>query len=349
MAPIAWTLLLSPGTARTLGFLAVLVGALYTYWDNRRHPRPLVPWAQAAAVLSVGGLLVHLLLIPERLPLQLIDDQIQVVVPIRWWGLMTVLGMVSCFWLQRHFGKRTGLLSEDVWSLWVYGGLTALVGSRLMHVGVNWRSYAADPVSALYFWDGGVAYLGGVIAALLFALVYLRGRPNLLATLDALTLGIALTHGLGRIGCFLAGCCYGRPTDLPWGVSFPVGSIAQYTWSELQHRIPAHEPTPPLHPTQLYEAILGFFIGGLLLVAYRKGARPGSILAGYLLAYPLVRFILEMVRDDPEREFLFRFPAEAPVLLSTSQTTSLILVPVAVWLLLRFKRQTPRDDRSSKA
>lgn len=338
MAPTFYTLVLTASTARLWAFVAVAALTLYIVYDGyTSHGRAKLALTlmQASAFGVVGAWAVFTFVTPGNLPPG------EFGMPLRSYGLMVVTGMVTCFFIQRYFGKRVGLTGDQILTVWVYGGVTSLIGARGLHVLVNWHDYAANPVSALAFWDGGLVFIGAAVSSLLFAVVYLGrvGRP-VLPSLDAFTLGIALTHGFGRLGCFFTGCCYGRPTDLPWGVSFPVGSIAQFTLAQMGV-IASDAPTAHLHPTQLYEAGATFVIGFTLLAWYLKGRpRPGMILTGYLLAYPVVRFFLELVRDDPEREFLIRIPEEAPRLLSTSQTGALIIVPIALYVMWRLNRSS---------
>lgn len=332
MHPIITTVHLGPQLAQVLAILVSVGLSAYVVWDGLKlHGRTQLPalLAQAALVLAVGLGLSLYFLTPGRLPPELAID-------IRSWGVMVVVGMYSCFFIQRHYGQKVGLTGDQILSIWVYGGLLAVVGARGLHVLVNWSDYAEAPLTALKFWDGGMAFIGAAVIAAGFSFFYLRRLGQGLVALDALALGVAMTHGLGRIGCFLAGCCYGQATDLPVGVSFPVGSIAQFTQAQLG-LIQSTEPTAHLHPTQLYEAAFCFLIGFFLWSRYRRGAVPGTIIAGYFALYPFARFFVELVRDDPEREFLFRFPAEAPVILSTTQTSALVLVPLALLVIWRLR------------
>ena len=334
MYPIFHILELTPDSARLWGFAVAFVLSAYIVFDGYKthgRERLALTLMQAGAFFAVAFGVAYVFITPDRLPEAF-------GIPLRMYGLMVVIGMVSCFFIQRHFGRRLGLTGDQILTIWVYGGISAIVGARGLHVFVNWSEYAAQPMAAFQFWDGGLAFIGAALASLLFSLIFLRriGAP-LLPSLDALTLGVALTHGFGRLGCFFAGCCYGRASDLPWAVSFPVGSIAQYTMVQLG-TLAEGLPTPHLHPTQLYEAAVTFAIGGALLLWYRRGAKPGMIVTGYLAAYPCMRFLLELVRDDPEREFLVRIPEEAPRLLSTTQTVALLVVPAALMLMWRFRR-----------
>lgn len=334
MFPIFYILEFTADSARWLGLAAAVLLSAYIVWDGyRTHGRARLGLTllQAGAFFAVAFGGAYLLLTPENLPPEF-------GLPLRTWGLMVVIGMSTCFLVQRWLGREVGLTGDQILTIWVYGGIAALIGARGLHVLVNWSSYAEAPATALNFTDGGMAFIGGALGSLLFSVLYLRrtGAPMLLS-LDALVLGIALTHGFGRLGCFFAGCCYGQATDLPWGVSFPVGSIAQYTMAQAGH-IAETAATPHVHPTQLYEAGLTFVVGFALLAWHRRRPTPGMIVAGYFLAYPVVRFLLETIRDDPEREFLFRFPAEAPRILSTTQTVSLVLVPVAIAAMIYLRR-----------
>lgn len=344
MHPILTTVRLSPGAAQGLAMLVTVLLAAYVVWDGLRTQgkaklTSLIAQAVVVAVVGVGLSLVFLT--ESRLPPEVAID-------IRSWGVMVVIGMYSCFFIQKRYGERVGLSGDQILSIWVYGGLLSVVGARGLHVLVNWHDYAEAPLTALRFWDGGMAFIGAAVITAAFAFFYLRQHGHGLLALDALALGVAMTHGIGRIGCFLAGCCYGQPTDLPIGVSFPVGSIAQFTQAQLG-LIEAAEPTAHLHPTQLYEAAFCFAIGLFLWSRFKRGAIPGTITAGYFALYPFARFFVELVRDDPEREFLFRFPSEAPVLLSTTQTSALVLVPFALFALWRLRNAAPRPSGPPQA
>lgn len=346
MFPIFHTLVFTASSAQLWAFAAVAVMALYVVWDGYQthgRKRLLATLLSASALGVVGAWAVYAFVTPEHLPPG------EFGLPLRSYGLMAVIGMVTCFFIERHFGRAVGLSGDQILTVWVYGGLASVVGARGLHVLVNWGDYAEAPITALRFWDGGLAFIGAALVSLLFAVAYLRYlKVPVLASLDALTLGLALTHGFGRLGCFMAGCCYGRPTDLPWGVSFPVGSIAQYTLAQMGVIAP-DAVTPHLHPTQLYESFATFIIGGLLLLWYvKRRPRSGMILTTYLLSYPVVRFFLELVRDDPEREFLFRFPEEAPRLLSTTQAVGLLMIPFAVAALLWLRRH-PESQAATRS
>jgi phosphatidylglycerol:prolipoprotein diacylglycerol transferase len=179
-----------------------------------------------------------------------------------------------------------------------------------------------------------------------------RYRLNFLRLGDLLAPLLALGHFFGRLGCFAAGCCYGKVTTHPWGVSFPPAAFA---YREMVHLglLSAQAPyTPPLHPTQLYEALAELLIFFIVLWVNHRRRFFGQGLATYLILYPITRLVIEMFRADPGRRFplalktpalnqLFGLPVEGPSFLSTSQLLSLVALGIGAGLLgwLRRRRQ----------
>ncbi len=220
--------------------------------------------------------------------------------------------------------RTRGLNPQRVMDLGIWIILSALVGAKLLLLAVDVRRYAANPRE---LWDlaqaGGVFY-GGLIAGVSAGLWYgyRHGLP-LWTTADVFAPGIALGHVVGRLGCLMAGCCFGRPTSVPWAITFTNPSAARVG-------------TPlgvPLHPTQLYEAGAEALILGVLLVLERRG-RPfaGRTFWSYMLLYGVSRFVIEFYRGD-SRGLVFD-------VLSTSQFVSVILVPLAVVMLVLLARRT---------
>ena len=195
------------------------------------------------------------------------------------------------------------------------------------------HSFISNPRELLSLvWSGGVFY-GGLILAVVVALVYIRrvGLP-LWTTCDVFAPGIALGHVVGRFGCFFAGCCYGKPTTVPWAITFTDPFAA------------ANVGTPlgvPLHPTQLYEAGAEAIILALLLTTERSG-KPfaGRTFWFYMLLYAISRYIIEIYRGD-ERGTVGTF--------STSQFMSLLLVPLAVASTVQDQPDRSRAARRNAA
>jgi phosphatidylglycerol---prolipoprotein diacylglyceryl transferase len=230
--------------------------------------------------------------------------------------------------------KAQGLDANRVLDLGIYIIISALVGAKLLLLITDFRTFRADPRELLTLARSGGVFYGGLILAVSVALWYIRrvGLP-LWTTCDVFAPGIALGHVVGRFGCFFAGCCYGKPTSMPWGITF-TDPFAQ-----------TNVGTPlgvPLHPTQLYEAGAELLILGILLFTERKG-RPfaGRTFWLYMLLYAISRFIIEFFRGD-ERGTVFMF--------STSQFISLLLAPLAVAMLVYLSRaKEPDPKRARKA
>jgi phosphatidylglycerol:prolipoprotein diacylglycerol transferase len=166
-------------------------------------------------------------------------------------------------------------------------------------------------------------FYGGLIVAVAVALYYLwRHRMPVWSVTDVFAPGIALGHVIGRLGCFFAGCCFGRPTNVPWAVTFHSQYAAQNVGTPLN---------VPLHPTQIYEAGAELLILGLLLATERRGRTfPGRTFWTYLLLYGISRFVIEIYRGDPRGSI---------GMFSTSQAISLLIVPFSIVMLLYLARR----------
>src|SRR3954466_15121739 len=218
--------------------------------------------------------------------------------------------------------QARGLDAAKVLDLGIYIIISALIGAKLLLLVTDFRTFRADPAELLTLARSGGVFYGGLILAGAGALGYIRraGLP-LWTTCDVFAPGIALGHVVGRFGCFFAGCCYGRPTTLPWGITFTDPYAASNVGTPLNI---------PLHPTQLYEAGAEALILMLLLATESRGRRyPGRTFWLYMLLYAISRYIIEMFRDDPRGTVM---------MFSTSQFISVILAPLAVVMLVYLRR-----------
>src|SRR3954464_11954807 len=188
--------------------------------------------------------------------------------------------------------KSRGLDQTRVLDLGIYIIISALVGAKLLLLITDFRSFVNAPSELLSLARSGGVFYGGLILAVVVALWYIRriGLP-LWTTCDVFAPGIALGHVVGRMGCFFAGCCYGKPTTVPWAITFTDPYAAANVGTPLNI---------PLHPTQLYEAGAEALILVLLLATESRGKRyPGRTFWLYMLLYAISRYIIEMFRDDP--------------------------------------------------
>ena len=209
------------------------------------------------------------------------------------------------------------LQANAVLDIAIYGLLAGFLGAKLLYVIVEWKTFIKDPMSVLGA-EGFVVY-GGIIMGVLAAILYCRIKGYIfLEYFDLLCASIAIAQGFGRIGCFLAGCCYGRETDSALGVVFPAGSLAPAGVKVL--------------PTQLFSSAGDFGIMFALLWHYKRRKHVGDTGYVYMLLYGVGRFMLEFLRNDN------RGGVGA---LSTSQFISIFIVTAAV-LLLRYNQKHGR-------
>jgi phosphatidylglycerol:prolipoprotein diacylglycerol transferase len=220
------------------------------------------------------------------------------------YGVLVALAFLAGLWMAGHLGKKAGLNVEAVTNLGIYCAIAAIAGAKLMMFVVDLPYYLQHPgefFSMSTLQAGGVFY-GGLIGALAVGWWYMsKSKLPVWKTADVFAPGIALGHGIGRLGCFAAGCCWGVACDRPWSVTFT---------NPAAHELVGVPLNQPLHPTQLYEAFAEFVIFAIL---YRRIQRPhakGAIIGLYLLLYSTVRFVVEFFRNH-EQGNLWGTPLDA--------------------------------------
>jgi len=231
------------------------------------------------------------------------------------YGLMIGLGIVAALTLSWRRARDRSLSEDSVTALTLLAVILGFVGAKLFFLLTHWADFVSDPWGTLGS-EGFVVY-GGILFGFFAALFYCRRRgESFLLWADVLLPGVAAAQALGRVGCFLAGCCYGKPTASHFGVVFPQGNFA-----------PAGIP---LWPTQLFSAAGDLLIALFLLYIDRRPHRTGHLAAWYLLLYGVGRFLIEFLRND------YRGSVGA---LSASQFISLFAVAagLAIAFLLRKK------------
>lgn len=221
------------------------------------------------------------------------------------YGLLLAIAFISALYLAGRAAKRQGGDPQVIYDLGFYIVIAAIIGSRLFHVLLEWPYFVAHPWEILYLWKGGLAFQGGLIFGFLTAIFYIwrRGLP-FWSTLDILAVGMPFGQFVGRLGCLMAGCCYGKPTDLPWGITFKHPETLAYPRGV------------PLHPTQLYESLLSLGVFFFLQWLLPRQRFPGQILATYFILAGAVRFLVEFWRGDDRGPILFwQFPTTQVVAL----------------------------------
>lgn len=265
------------------------------------------------------------------------------------YGIMIVLGIIAGLAVVRYLVTRDGRDFTPYYDLAFFVLLAAFVGARVLFILVNLDAFFESP-GRLIFAREGFVFLGGFAAAIGATLVGLKVKNlPIWDSGDYAAPGLAIGHGIGRIGCFLAGCCYGKPVSGPLsflGVQFPHvhtdgETFASFAWHDHVYNgliPPTAEASLPVYPTQLFESVGNLLIFAALMVAWRMRKFSGQIFTLYLMLYGLMRFTIEYFRGDVGRGVYLGG------LLSTSQILSIIAISVGIglWYYLRAKTHLPQ-------
>jgi phosphatidylglycerol---prolipoprotein diacylglyceryl transferase len=240
------------------------------------------------------------------------------------YGVLLAIGFILALWLTARLAARDGLPKNRVYDLGLYILAASLIGSKVLMVITEWNDYGGDWRRILSFdflRSGGVFY-GGFIAAVAASVILMR-RWHLpwRKTADAFAPGIALGHAIGRLGCFSAGCCWGKPTTSWIGVRF----------TEKASELTGVPIDVALVPTQLIEAAANLLIFIFLLWLTKRRKFEGQVIYTYLMVYSVARFVIEFWRDDP-RGSVFG--------LSTSQFISIVMFAFGLIMTLYYGRRS---------
>ena len=248
--------------------------------------------------------------------------------PVTTYGIFLAVGMLLALFVASRLAARDGLPRDRMYDLGLWALIGGLLGSKLLMFFVedNVQVFSLD-----FLRSGGVYYggfLGGFLAVVLLARFH---KLSFWKVADALAPGLALGQAFGRQGCFAAGCCWGKHTDLPWGVHFGERGH-EYTG------VPMYGPDGSdlyLHPTQLYESFFMLAVFGFLFYLHRHKKFDGQILIAYGIIYSIFRFLIEFVRDDPRGDL---FGLTTVTGLSTSQIISLaVAIGAVVFMIMRLR------------
>lgn len=262
--------------------------------------------------------------------------------PIRGYGVMVLAGAAAGVAMGTYRGLRAGLDRELLWSMafWLFIG--GMVGGRAFYVIEYWNerfrtdSFRETLARVLNFPEGGLVVYGALFGGITAVLWFVRKHKlPALATFDLMAPGMAIGLALGRVGCFLNGCCYGGSSSLPWSVTFPPGSPP---YADQMARGTISQTSPPLeslpvHPAQLYSAITAALLGWLLWCYYPFRRRDGQVVALMLMLYPISRFLEEIIRTDEMAVF--------GTGLSISQNISLAVFVAGIGLWIYLSKQPP--------
>ncbi len=239
------------------------------------------------------------------------------------YGVFVAMAFLSAIGLALKEARRVGEDTNKILDLCFYVLIAAIVGSRVLYVFINWQVFRQDPVEIIRIWHGGLVFYGGFIAACLTAVWYTR-KEGLFSwkTADILAPSVAFGQFVGRIGCFFAGCCYGKPCELPWAITF-------------MHPDSLAPKGMPLHPTQIYSSVNGLVIFVVLVSLKRVKAFEGQLFWMYVLLYGVSRSIIEIFRGD-ERGML------VGGLFSTSQFIGVLMIAVSLVMMIILRARDVR-------
>jgi phosphatidylglycerol:prolipoprotein diacylglycerol transferase len=254
-------------------------------------------------------------------------------VTIHSYGLLLALAFIAGIWQASSSAKKQGLNPDSIWNMGLIIIFSALVGAKILLFLSDFSYYSQNPreIFSLSTLRSTGVYYGGLLLALAASAWYLR-RSSLPAwkVADLCAPGIALGQAIGRIGCLLAGCCYGKPTSLPWGITF----TSRYAYDNVG--VPLNVP---LHPTQLYESAGTFVLFLYLLWRMSRKHIDGQIILEYLTLYAALRFLIEFFRDDDRGFVLYG-------LLSTSQFIGILTIVGAVAALFYLRRKPAETEEN---
>ena len=242
------------------------------------------------------------------------------------YGLMMVIAILAAIYTVHLLGRREGLKADQIFDFSVWLVIVGLLGAKVLMIVSNWGYYKANPgqiFSKETFMAGGVFY-GGFLASVLFAIWYVHVyKLPLWKVFDAYSPAISLGLGIGRIGCFAAGCDYGKPTSSFLGVTFT---------NPYSHDVTGVPLGVPLYPTQPLEFLVCVLIFASLLLLYKHKRYDGQVFVVYVVMYAVARFLMEFLRGDSDRGFVFNG------LLSTSQFIAILAVAAAAVIFLKRRK-----------
>jgi phosphatidylglycerol:prolipoprotein diacylglycerol transferase len=246
-------------------------------------------------------------------------------VPIFSYGFMLMVAFLVAAVLATREARRQRLEPEAILDLAPWILVASVLGARLAFVAQNADYFAAHPVEIFKVWTGGLTFHGGLAGGILAGVIFTwRRRLPFWRMADVIAPSLAIGYAIGRIGCFLNGCCYGSPTDLPWACRFP-DSLA------------SGGLTPPSHPVQLYAAAINVGIFLILQRSARRTSTPGQVMLSYVVLYSLYRFGIEFLRRGATASVIAG-------LITPAQLLSLVLIAcalVGLVLLRRWRAEAP--------
>lgn len=238
------------------------------------------------------------------------------------YGFMIAIGVISAILLASYRMKKRNMNNDVIYSIAIIALIFGFIGSKLLYILVEFKQFLYDPWGAIS--GNGFVIYGGIIGGVASAMVYCKIKKlDFMEYFDLCVPSVSLAQGFGRIGCFMAGCCYGRPTDSFLGITFHNSSFAPNG--------------VPLLPTQLFSAAGDFLITAVVLLYSKRSPEKGKVSGLYLILYSIGRFIIEFFRND-YRGTIWIF--------STSQFISIFILIAGIALFFNVGGLIKRKDRA---
>jgi phosphatidylglycerol---prolipoprotein diacylglyceryl transferase len=329
--------------------LLLAAGALFLRDLIRRRRDPSIPFGSTPLYLLAGAEVLIGLKTSSWIPGTDTFSQPWTPVPIYAYGVMLGTSLFVGWFLAMRLGKQDGIEQKSSEAIYMWTALWSIVGSRVLW----YLTTPGVPISEIPLINrGGLVAYGGMIGGFLASWYHCRKRGiPLLRWADVAAPSVVLGTAITRIGCFLFGCDYGARSNLPWAVRFPGPNPLAPTGSPAwQHHVNdfglsrAAEWSYPVHPTQIYETLVGLSLFVLLMVIRRYRRFSGQVFLGWVLGYGILRPLIEIVRDDEDRG-LFTVPL-THIQLSTSQIIGISSVVLGLFLLVALLRRYRRDPES---
>jgi len=246
------------------------------------------------------------------------------------YGLLMALGFIAAYFLLLRLARVTKQDGEFYSNMFFWMMVLGILGAKALYLLVGIRDLGEELKDVVGCLRGGLVWYGGLIADIIFVYFYSKShQKSYLQVADTATAPTALGLAIGRIGCLMAGCCYGKPSELPWAITYPPGETLPHPMAGI-----------PVHPSPIYEAAGVLVIAVICWQLLLRSRRRGMALAMLVMLYALLRFGLEFLRGDLERGVLFGS-------LSTSQFVSILMFALAIGLLAYILKKPPEAEKQA--
>ena len=237
------------------------------------------------------------------------------------YGLFVALGFITAIWFSQKNARPHGISHQTISDIFFVILVSAIIGARLLYVLINFDSFKSNLVDIFKIWNGGLVFFGGFLAAVAAMAVCLKMKNlNFWKITDIISPGVALGHAMGRIGCFFAGCCYGKECALPFAIKF--------TNPETLAPMGVY-----LHPTQIYSVFSNLILFFILLWLQKRKKFNGMVFLSHIMLYSLFRSIIEFFRGDFRGDFFFEF-------ISLSQGIGILISMIALVCLIKLSKSS---------